>query len=171
MPSVVLPAPESHITLNLPEQSDPEPSEVFSLFLNVASLPQELLTWVRELSPSSPAWHIAAGQALSYSLYSLPRYTEYGSLPLNRIASWERGQGFDSVVRRNEGTQGSGHVRLVMDTYGIQKVESVPYEQGYNADQRRDDVVFITVPGNDFGKCRATIAVLIAHPPFPPLHR
>lgn len=177
MPSVLLPDPgPTHIELKVTKSlasdtSDTSDTSDRKFFGHVADFSQEILLLIRDQSPSSTPWQISAGQALSDSLFAIPQDKEFGSLPLNKIASWEQGQGIDDVVRRNDGSQGSGHVRLVMDAYGIQKVETVPYEQGHNINQRRDDVVFITVTGNNFGKCRATIAVLTAHPTLPPPHR
>lgn len=163
MPSVVLPVPGACIALKLPEGY---PSD--DAFAKLPWLSPELVGKIRQLSSSSQQ-NILAGLTLSERLSGPRPQVKAERLPLNEIASWERGQGIDSVVRRNVGAQGSGHVRLVMDTYGIQKVESVPYEQSYNSDERRDDRVFITVPvKNDFGKCQATIAVLTTHSTFPP---
>lgn len=148
MPSVVLPPPGAYIALKLPEgcRSD-------DVFARLPWLSVEVVGEIRKLSSSLRQWHILAGLALSERLSGPRPQVKLEGLPLllNDIASWERGQGIDSVVRRNVGAQGSGHVRLVMDIHGIQKVESVPYEQGCNTDERPDDRVFITVPGNDFG--------------------
>lgn len=165
MPSVVLPPPGAYIALKLPEGYPSDDALARLPWLSV-----EVVEEIRKLSSSLRQWHILAGLALSERLFGPRPQVKLEGLPLllNDIASWERGQGIDSVVRRNVGAQGSGHVRLVMDIHGIQKVESVPYEQGCNADERRDDRVFITVPGNDFGRCQATIAVPIAHSTFPP---
>lgn len=175
IPSVLLPAPLTHVTLKVPEDSSPKPSDPFSkgFLKQVAGLPQEILTGTRELSPASPVWHISAGQALSHSLSLLPPpplQTEYKILPLDDIASWDRGQGIDNVVRRNDEAQ-SGQVRLVMDAYGIRKVETVPFEQDDDdaPHQGHDDIVFITVPKSNFGECQATFAVLTARSPNLPL--
>ncbi|KAK0753812.1 hypothetical protein B0T18DRAFT_22929 [Schizothecium vesticola] len=146
MPELLLPeltyVPTTHLAA-LP------PSNFFSI---LTRLPQEVLQSVREHPISSPLWQILAGLDLSDLLSALPRHTPaYGSLPLNAIASWERGTGIGSIVPRRDEAHGSGHARLVMDSYGIRRVESVPYQQGHKPRERHDNIVFITMLGSDFG--------------------
>jgi hypothetical protein len=169
MPELLLPeltyVPTTHLAA-LP------PSNFFS---GLARLPQEVLQLVREHSISSPLWQILAGLDLSNLLSALPQHMPAnGSLALNDIASWERGNGVRSIVPRQGRTDGlhgsdslgcSLTVRLVMDSYDILKVESVPSTQGHNPYERHDKIVFITIPGSDFGKVYATIAVLPTLPP------
>ena len=95
MPELLLPELTSVPTTHLAALP---PSSFFSI---LTRLPQEVLQLVREHSTSSPLWQILAGLDLSDLLSALPRHTPaHGSLPLNDIASWERGNGVSSIVLR-----------------------------------------------------------------------
>ena len=123
-------ATELHLTPSNPSSHVQEADQFMGGF-RLSALPLELVAEIWRLSSDASLWRVISVLHLASKVDQSP----LSVVPLARIASWERHGQF---VHQGEDSSGSGYVKLVIDRFGIQKIERIEKLPSFNANKNRD---------------------------------
>lgn len=106
--------------------TSPRPSTIESIGIpELASLPMEIVQLIRSYSRESPFWRYSNVQDVAerfFNGYIASATTTFQSFPLHEISAWERGS--EPLLATN--TIQLPIIRLLVDSYGIGKLERLP---------------------------------------------